>query len=225
VCRSQYDGRSEQFLRLSLTLLNACRLPQPAQCWFDTIATDTVKQALFVLLLIAADGIAQAEPIVWTLSGVTMTDGATAFGSFVYNADTNVFSQINITSVGGSVFAGAHYVAEPPVPGLSLPDRLILVTSPEPINFFGTPALALYPSTGLTNAGGVVNLLGGIRSHSFETTCGALWSAEDCDAPGTVRRYFSGGQLTSSAVPEPTAFCLTALGVLVTICIRRVELT
>ncbi len=183
-----------------------------------------MNRVLFVLLLIVVSGIAQAGPILWTLSGVTMFDGATAFGSFVYDADSNVFSQIDVTTAGGSVFAGAHYVGQPPVPGLNLPDRLILVTSPVPINFFGTPALALYPSVGLTNAGGVVNLLGGVRSDSFESTCEALWSAADCDAPGTVRRYFSSGQLRGSAVPEPATSCLTALGVLVMFCVRRARI-
>ncbi len=180
-----------------------------------------MNKPLFSLLLIAVGGLAQAAPILWTLSGGTMIDGATAVGSFVYDADTNMFSQIDITTAGGSVFAGAHYVGQPPVPGLGLPDRLILVTSSVPINFFGTPALALYPSVGLTNAGGVVGLLGGIRSDSFETTCGVLWSAADCDAPGEVRRYFSSGQLTASAVPEPMSICLIALGVLVMFCGRR----
>jgi hypothetical protein len=118
------------------------------------------------------------------------------------------------------VFAGAHYVGQPPVPGLALPDRLILVTSAVPINFFGTPALALYPTVGLTNAGGVVGLLGGIRSDSFETTCGAFFSVTDCDGPGPVRRNFISGHLTGIAIPEPATSSLTALGVLLTFCVR-----
>lgn len=180
-----------------------------------------MNKSLFALSLIAIGGLAHASPILWTLSGVTMVDGATAAGSFVYDADSNVFSQINVTTAGGSIFAGAHYIGQPPVPGLNLPDRLILVTSAVPINFLGTPALALYPSVVLTNAGGVVGLLGGIRSNSLETTCGVLWSAMDCDAPGPVQRFFTSGQLTASAVPEPTSFCLTALGVFVTCWVRR----
>src|SRR5258708_4587415 len=117
---------------------------------------DAAKKSLFALLLIAFGVPAQATPILWTLGGVVMADGATAFGSFVYDADTNLFSQIDVTTAGGSVFPGAHYVGQPPISGLGLPDRLILVTSAVPINFFGTPALALYPAIGLTNAGGVV---------------------------------------------------------------------
>ena len=118
-----------------------------------------MNKSLFALLLIAVGGPAQAAPILWTLGGVAMADGATAFGSFVYDANANLFSQIDVTTTGGSVFAGAHYVGQPPISGLGLPDRLILVTSAVPINFFGTPALALYPAVVLTNAGGVVGLL------------------------------------------------------------------
>ncbi len=184
------------------------------RCSFEFRLESAVNKSLFVLLLMAVGGPAQAAPILWTLGGVAMADGATAFGSFVYDANTNVFSQIDVRTAGGSVFAGAHYVGQPPVPGLALPDRLILVTSAVPIDFFGTPALAIYPAVGLTNAGGTVGLLGGIRSDSFETTCGVLFSVTDCDAPGPVRRNFISGQLTGTAIPEPAAVSLTAFGVL-----------
>jgi hypothetical protein len=183
---------------------------------------EAANKSLFALLLIAVSGPAQATPILWTLGGVAMADGATAFGSFVYDANTNFFSQIDVTTVGGSVFPGAHYVGQPPVSGLGLPDRLILVTSALPINFFGTPALGLYPAVGLTNAGGVVDLLGGIRSDSFETTCGGL--STDCEGPGPVRRYFTSGHLTGTATPEPAAAALTALGLLLIFCVRWARL-
>ncbi len=179
-----------------------------------------MNTSLFALLLIAIGGPAQAAPIRWTLGGVAMVDGATAFGSFVYDANTNLFSQIDVTTAGGSVFAGAHFVGQPPVFGLELADRLILVTSAVPINFFGTPALALYPTAGLTNAGGIVGLLGGIRSDSFETTCGAFFTTTDCEGPGPVRLNFSSGHLTGTAIPEPAAASLTAMGLLLTFCVR-----
>jgi hypothetical protein len=179
-----------------------------------------MNKSLIALLLIAVGGPAQAAPILWTLGGVAMADGATAFGSFVYDANTNFFSQIDVTTGGGSVFAGAHYVGQPQIPDLNLPDRLILVTSAVPINFFGTPALALYPAVGLTNAGGVVDLLGGIRSNSFQTTCGAFYTTEDCDGPGPVRSYFISGRLTGTAIPEPAAASLAASGLLLMFCVR-----
>jgi len=52
---------------------------------------------------------ATAQPFTWCLLGVTFDDGGTATGCFTYNADTNTYSDINITTTDGSVFNGANY--------------------------------------------------------------------------------------------------------------------
>ena len=46
-----------------------------------------VLLTLFFAVLTAQ--IASANPILWSLAGVTFDDGGTAYGSFVYDADTN----------------------------------------------------------------------------------------------------------------------------------------
>ena len=54
---------------------------------------------------------AQATPITWTVSAA-FPDGGTAAGSFVYDADFNTYSSINITTTAGSVRPGATYVVD-----------------------------------------------------------------------------------------------------------------
>src|SRR5437660_8962870 len=138
-----------------------------------------------VFILVSLIGLAEARPVTWSLAGVRMADGAVASGSFVYDVDTNSYSAIDMTTSGGTVFAGAHYTATAPEPGVNISDRAILVTVGNLSNYFGTPALAIYPATSLTNGGGTVSLLGGGRSDSFETTCGGFSTL--CDGPGPVR--------------------------------------
>ena len=48
-------------------------------------------------------------PLTWTISNATFSDGGTASGTFVYDADTNTYSSINITTTTGSVRSGASY--------------------------------------------------------------------------------------------------------------------
>ena len=54
-------------------------------------------------------GSVQAGPIKWTLQNVTLSDGATASGHFILDADTQVFSVIDIDVTGGSFLPDAHY--------------------------------------------------------------------------------------------------------------------
>jgi hypothetical protein len=41
----------------------------------------------------------------WTLSPVTLGDGATVSGSFIFNADTNTATSIDLTVSGGTIAA------------------------------------------------------------------------------------------------------------------------
>ena len=52
---------------------------------------------------------AHANPITWHLDGVAFDDGGTANGSFVYDADTNIYSDVSVVTTAGSAFAGAAY--------------------------------------------------------------------------------------------------------------------
>ena len=43
-----------------------------------------------------------AAPVVWTFTDVLFEDGGTVTGNFTYNANTNIYSDINITTPAGS---------------------------------------------------------------------------------------------------------------------------
>ena len=60
-----------------------------------------------LLVFLCVPSFALADGITWNLSGVTFDDGGAASGSFVYDAPTNTFSAIDITTTPGSAFAGA----------------------------------------------------------------------------------------------------------------------
>ena len=49
--------------------------------------------ALTALMMVSG---AWGASVTWTLNGALFDDGATAEGSFVYNDDTNTYSNINI---------------------------------------------------------------------------------------------------------------------------------
>jgi len=54
---------------------------------------------------LAAGSEAFADPVTWTITGGTFTDGGTLTGSFVFDADTVTFSQVNLTVSGGNTTA------------------------------------------------------------------------------------------------------------------------
>ena len=55
--------------------------------------------ALFVMAGMSALP-AQADPIIWTLHGVTFDDGGTATGRFTYDAATNTYYDWNVSVTG-----------------------------------------------------------------------------------------------------------------------------
>jgi len=150
-----------------------------------------LARAIFAGAALAATVLpAQATPITWHLDGVTFSDGATASGSFVYDADTGSGSLFNIVTTAGVLPAFTYDTSNS---GLYS-------------NGFGPNAISFFANTGyryftlsffdaLTNAGGT-------RAINFASS----W---DCDNCGTYRRV-TGGSVTSLAaeVPEPATALL-----------------
>jgi hypothetical protein len=145
---------------------------------------------------------ASAGLILWHLVGVTFADGGTASGSFDYNADTNTYSFVNITTAGGSQ-AGSTYLALDP--GASSSDTILGVVPNAGLgNFTGTPLLAFQFASPLTDSGGTTSTI----SPSAEGTCA---NAACSSANGGVR-FVSTGSVSS--VPEPSTLGLVLLGAL-----------
>jgi hypothetical protein len=132
---------------------------------------------------------ASAGPVVWILSGVTFADGGTASGSFVYNADTNTYSSINVTTTTGSARSGATYHFQNGGGANAL--GMVTVVAAD---LTGTPDLALGFSSSLTNAGGTRTLTG-----NFEATC----QNAGCSSQVGPLRNVTAGSIQGAAAPPP----------------------
>jgi hypothetical protein len=64
-----------------------------------------VRVAALVGLLGVYAASAIAVPVTWTLSGATFTDGGTASGYFVYDADTDTLSTFSVVTAAGNTVA------------------------------------------------------------------------------------------------------------------------
>jgi uncharacterized protein (TIGR03437 family) len=66
----------------------------------------TFRAGLFIVLSAAA---ALCDPVTWTLYNATFNDGGTATGYFVFDADTDTFSNWNIVASAGSTLPAFTY--------------------------------------------------------------------------------------------------------------------
>jgi hypothetical protein len=159
----------------------------------------------------------KASPILWTLSGVTLSDGSSLTGSFVLDADEPVpgtgLTQYEIAVNGGSVLPDFTY--EPLDPFSSLQFYTFGGTNghqTERLNAFrgrppyGTAFELLYldPVTFLTDAGGVVPL-------DLANSTGQLSNGEISYA--TVDAVTGSLIGAPASVPEPGALVLCLAGI------------
>lgn len=156
--------------------------------------------ASVLLALFSLPPIASADGITWDLVGVTFSDGGTASGSFVYDATTNTYSDIDITTTAGSAFGGATYTFIG-TEYVSSAGEMILVTTLG--DLANTPTLVLYFDGGeLTNLGGTLSVSG-----IGEGICN---NTSDCSV-ATELREITGGEVVAST-PEPPALSLLSIG-------------
>lgn len=160
------------------------------------------------LLAAGVSPTAHAVAVTWVLQDVVFDDGGTAFGSFVYDADTNTFSAIDVTTTDGGALGGSHYQFANFEAGLLDADSVLLVAAANP--GAGTPAFNMNLDQAMTNAGGTINLAMAPPPLAFESTC--LTSL--CDSFFNIDRVIVSGTIT--AVPLPAAAWLMgcALGLL-----------
>lgn len=165
--------------------------------------------AALVLVAVAGFNPANAVPVTWNLQDWTFNDGGTASGSFVYDADTNVFSDMFIATTNGSERTGAIYgdvisggnTAFSAVPNAGFPS---LVSSSNLLVMF---------ASALTNAGGLVDVFMG-----QEATC----NSENCSSiTGPLRFLEEGVVVASTPIPAALPLFLTGLVALVAVGRRK----
>ena len=150
--------------------------------------------ALFVACSIASVPL-YSSPIVWQLAGVTFGDGATAAGSFTYDAASDLYSAWNIHVTAGTLTA-YHY--QPGIDG-----GFLGIHPAGQVDFVAFPPttsgryVRLAFVSPLSDAGGF-DLL---RSDN---------SGFECDNCSTLR-FITGGAVAS--VPEPSNLTLLTVAI------------
>lgn len=133
-----------------------------------------------------------ANPILWNVYGGTFQDGGTITGSLTYDASTNTYSSVDITTFGGGISGSTYTFIDPSHDG---PFTWLL--SPSPGQGIGTPVLYLNLNTPLTNAGGTIPFSIGPET-SFEGAC----ANANCNVLNILRDVTGGGFTTSSGSPS-----------------------
>jgi hypothetical protein len=152
--------------------------------------TKTLAQWTVIAATVASVGMvatpAEAAALRWNLQGVTFNDGGTASGSFLFDADTNTFSDVNISTFLSNGNPVASYVS-------ALGDATgfaSVIPSPFSVLTFGF-------SSPLTNLGGEIALL---PTTEFAFVGGLPLS-----------RSISAGSVSAAATPIPTPALLPGL--------------
>jgi hypothetical protein len=171
-----------------------------------------------VLILISLSLTASAGPLLWTLEGVTFAGGGTASGSFDFNADTGLYSNVDITTTTGGGVTGATYLFTcgqdvPACTGVVPNSTEALFLTSNAANQSGLPAIAFFftgiggvPPQGLTDLGGTIDISN--SSLSVGDVHEALCNDSACDAPAGAFRDSNAGTV---ATPEPSSALLVGM--------------
>jgi len=170
-------------------------------------ASWTKVLGMFTVAFLFGVSFAQATPLTWTLQNVSFEDGGTVTGSFTYDAMTNMYSNIAITTTTTPLF-------NTPIFGFSQGFDALSNNDGSP----GAPVLALIFVSPLTDLGGIIDIFPGdnANSGSFETTC----ATANCVTiiGGGQENIIISGQVTANPqqqpIPEPASVFLLSTGLL-----------
>ncbi|MCP9222831.1 PEPxxWA-CTERM sorting domain-containing protein [Erythrobacter sp. LQ02-29] len=157
------------------------------------------KKSLFAATAAALLGTtsAHAAPIVWTLQGVTFTDGGTASGTFSTDSETGSLLSFDITTTAASALGGFTYDA--------MTSTVIAQNALGPNSFYiGNKATYNKPYLSL----GFMSSLASVGTNVLDTA-----RSYECDNCSPYRYVSAGSAIAASGgVPEPATWALLILG-------------
>jgi hypothetical protein len=167
---------------------------------FETPVTYSRKVLLLLTSALAIAPVSFASTVTWNLNNVTFSDGATASGSFNFDADTNTLTTWNI-SVTSGVLSAFTYSPTDSTAGsyfqvAGYQDELLFMVNGS------TRQLRLTPVYALTDSGGTDP----IDLNTFGNGSGSV----ECNNCAPYREVVSGSLAT--ATPEPGSVALLGLG-------------
>jgi PEP-CTERM motif-containing protein len=158
-----------------------------------------ITRSLASLLFVGWAGIANAIPIEWTLQNAAFNDQATATGSFIFDATLSQYSSVNIDVSAGALPSSTMLFISG---GITATASQVLFAAASP-QIAGTQAFALFFSSLLTDAGGIVGI-----ANATQAPC----SAPGCPGPGTPQRFLVSGEVSGTSVPLPATIALFGVG-------------
>lgn len=154
--------------------------------------------------------IANAGLVQWTLTNVQFEDGGTASGSYVFDASTNTFSRISVSTTGSEAAPAASFsntcdgstcVAVSPNPA-----QILIFSPADTSDMTGKQVLLLDLQSTMTDAGGTIAINPAaqptiaLQSKAFSTIC----ADASCSNPGSMR-FISSGEVVGRAFVAPAA--------------------
>jgi hypothetical protein len=175
-----------------------------------------------VLILISLSLTASAGPILWTLEGVTFAGGGTASGSFDFDADTGLYSNVDIVTTTGGGVTGATYLFTcgqdvPTCTGVAPNSTEALFLTSNAVSQSGLQAIAFFftgvggsPPQGLTDLGGVIDISNSSLSVGAVQEASCFDAA--CSQPTAPSRVDNAGVVVSA--PEPSSALLVGMAIM-----------
>ena len=165
-----------------------------------------MKQLLLTISLILSCNTSHAALVTWELVNFSFDDGGAAYGSFVYDTDLNVLSNIDVYTTEGSRLSGRHYIATAGVWGSNSDFGILALTDTSSTTNYleaGWLRMDFHSISSVTDVGVSLEqwLAVGAESYCVDSVCSS--AANEITDPENSRETISGYILSTQSVPSP----------------------